>query len=306
MHQSESRLPGISIGLPVYNGEKFLRKKIESMISQTYQNFELIISDNASTDSTQEICQEFANKDKRIHYFRQEKNMGVVWNFGFVLDKAQYNYFIWTAVDDVIVPEFLEKNLTVLLKNENVVASIGLVEQYSLAEDQTEINIIDLRFKKFLKKLSTSLKTIGTYSLYGPYEKKARTYLKRSTCQLVYGLYRTDKLRRRHVYAKFLGNDWTIVLNVLREGDYHVIDEVMMYRYGSTSESGMFNIARMFNERNLGIILPFYPLTCWCLKNLGIRFFIKNLDYFIQINIEGSFSLWIDLIRLFVHKITRK
>ena len=68
--------PKISIGIPVYNGEKFIRKCIESVLQQTYKNFELIISDNASTDSTPDICKEFLKKDNRITFVRQNENMG--------------------------------------------------------------------------------------------------------------------------------------------------------------------------------------------------------------------------------------
>ena len=75
----------VSIGLPVYNGERFLKVKLDSILQQTHTNFELIISDNASTDKTENICIEYKNKDNRIKYFRQEKNFGVTLNFEFVL-----------------------------------------------------------------------------------------------------------------------------------------------------------------------------------------------------------------------------
>lgn len=68
----------ISIGLPVYNGERFLRSKIESILNQTHTNFELIISDNCSTDQTQKICEEYVRKDNRIKYYHQEKDFGLL------------------------------------------------------------------------------------------------------------------------------------------------------------------------------------------------------------------------------------
>jgi len=71
----------LSIGMPVYNGELFIERAIESILAQTFTDFELIISDNASTDSTQEICQNFSKKDDRIRIFKQEKNIGVHRNF---------------------------------------------------------------------------------------------------------------------------------------------------------------------------------------------------------------------------------
>ena len=90
----------LSIGLPVYNGELFIERAIESILAQTFTDFELIISDNASTDSTQEICQNFSKKDNRIRIFKQEKNIGVHRNFYFLLSQAKGEYFAWTAVDD--------------------------------------------------------------------------------------------------------------------------------------------------------------------------------------------------------------
>ncbi len=74
----------ISIGLPVYNGEKFLNRKLDTLLSQTYSDFEIIISDNGSTDLTSKICNDYLKKDKRIKYFRQKENLGVIANYNFV------------------------------------------------------------------------------------------------------------------------------------------------------------------------------------------------------------------------------
>lgn len=113
----------ISIGLPVYNGEFFIEQSLNHILSQTKSNFELIISDNASTDNTSKICQKFAKSDNRIHYFRQEKTIGPMKNFNFVLKKAKSKYFAWTAVDDYILPTFLEKNVKELESDENLIGS---------------------------------------------------------------------------------------------------------------------------------------------------------------------------------------
>ena len=98
----KEELPQISIGMPIYNGEQFLHQRLESILSQTFTDFELIISDNASTDSTGKICEEYARKDHRIRYIRQEKNIGALLNFNFVLKEAKFNYFVWMASDDII------------------------------------------------------------------------------------------------------------------------------------------------------------------------------------------------------------
>lgn len=86
--------PEVSIGMPVYNGEKFIREALDSLLAQTYTDFELIISDNASTDDTEAICQEYTAKDTRVRYVRQAENKGPAANFQFVLDKAVGVFYV--------------------------------------------------------------------------------------------------------------------------------------------------------------------------------------------------------------------
>ena len=119
----KSKKPKLSIGMPVYNGAKTLKKAINSILAQTFQDFELIISDNASNDETETICQKFASKDPRIHYIRQIKNIGAHANFNFLISKATEKYFMWAAADDWRSPDFLEVNISALESNVNFVAS---------------------------------------------------------------------------------------------------------------------------------------------------------------------------------------
>jgi glycosyltransferase involved in cell wall biosynthesis len=93
-------MPRVSIGLPVYNGAAHLGEAIADLVSQDFADFELIISDNASTDGTERICREWAQRDPRIRYVRQAENLGVKRNFQFVLDQARGEYFLWAAHDD--------------------------------------------------------------------------------------------------------------------------------------------------------------------------------------------------------------
>lgn len=107
----------ISIGLPVYNGANRIRRALDSLLSQTYKNFELIISDNASTDETEKICKEYARKDNRIKYLRQKENIGQVNNLIFVLKEARGEYFMWAADDDWREEAFIEQLAGALEKN---------------------------------------------------------------------------------------------------------------------------------------------------------------------------------------------
>lgn len=103
-----SACPKVSIGMPVYNGEKFIREAIDSLLKQKFADFELIISDNASTDNTYKICLEYAERDARVKYIRQVENKGALANFNFVLEKAYGDYFMWAAADDIWSENWLE------------------------------------------------------------------------------------------------------------------------------------------------------------------------------------------------------
>ena len=110
---AEKQILQVSIGMPVYNGEKFIREALDSLLAQTFTDFEFIISDNASTDDTEAICLEYAAKDSRIRYVRQAKNFGPAANFKYVLDEAVGEYFMWTAADDVWDKNWIEMLLPV-------------------------------------------------------------------------------------------------------------------------------------------------------------------------------------------------
>lgn len=99
--KDQLRIPMLSIGLPVYNGSEFVRQAIDALLSQSFTDYELIISDNASTDGTELICREYARRDPRIRYVRQSENRGAINNFQFVLDEAIGEYFMWAAADDI-------------------------------------------------------------------------------------------------------------------------------------------------------------------------------------------------------------
>jgi glycosyltransferase involved in cell wall biosynthesis len=114
-------VPRVSVGLPVYNGEPFLTEAIDSILNQTFEDFELIISDNASSDRTEEICQSYAAKDRRVTYHRNEKNLGAARNFNWVFEKSSGEYFKWAAHDDLLRPDYLAMCVEVLDQDPSVV-----------------------------------------------------------------------------------------------------------------------------------------------------------------------------------------
>jgi glycosyltransferase involved in cell wall biosynthesis len=113
--------PRVSIGMPVFNGENYLEESLDSILAQTYSDFELIISDNASTDNTQEICLKYAANDSRIRYIRHKVNVGAAKNHNDVFELSSGEYFKWAAHDDLCAPEFLEKCVKVLDQDPSII-----------------------------------------------------------------------------------------------------------------------------------------------------------------------------------------
>jgi len=113
--------PTVSIGLPVYNGERYLAESLEALLAQTYTDFELVLSDNASTDGTEAICREFAARDDRIRYVRQPVNIGAGPNHNFVFDVSRGRFFKWASHDDLYAPELVEKCMQALEEHPEMV-----------------------------------------------------------------------------------------------------------------------------------------------------------------------------------------
>jgi len=120
--QAESTAsPAVSIGMPVYNGERYIRAALDSVLAQTFADFELLISDNCSTDKTRDICTEYSEKDPRIKYIRQPENLGGHWNFNFVTQNVTGSLITWLAHDDILEPGYLKAAVEYMLENPDTV-----------------------------------------------------------------------------------------------------------------------------------------------------------------------------------------
>lgn len=110
----------VFIGMPVYNGESFISDALDSLLGQTFNSWSLLISDNASEDTTKDICERYCKMDSRIKYHRHEKNIGAAANFKYLLDEASSEYFMWAASDDYWHPDFLSSCVKMLDENNNI------------------------------------------------------------------------------------------------------------------------------------------------------------------------------------------
>jgi glycosyltransferase involved in cell wall biosynthesis len=123
-----SEEPLVSIGMPVFNGEPYVSQALDSLLAQDHKNFELIISDNASTDATSAICRGRAAEDKRIRYVRHDHNIGAIGNFNSVLGEATAEYFMWAAADDMWKPRYISTVLAKLLSEPSAVLAFSAFE----------------------------------------------------------------------------------------------------------------------------------------------------------------------------------
>ena len=285
----------VTIGIPVYNGELSMKKCIESVLSQTYENFELIISDNASTDSTPDICKEFLKKDDRITFVRQNENMGQNWNFNFPLEKANGEYFVWLVADAILLPEFIEKNIAVLESQDNAVGCISKIKI-----DPTYVDKFKTE-KEILKKIglvyrpNNSYSGEGTLPITGNYVERIRKYLNNFPWEMMMAIYRTKPLRESSIHDFFLGWDASLVLNILKHGEIKVVNQFLLESFPSYGSSeGLMQVKQKSHGKyskttksSAAQIFPFYPLTNWCVKNLGWKIFFRNIDHFLRLGLDG-------------------
>ena len=130
--------PMVGIGMPVFNGERFIAEAIESFLAQTFKDFELVIIDNHSIDGTSEICQSFASRDPRVRYIRQRQNYGLNYNFNSAFRLTSGKYFKWAAYDDVCAPEFLGRCVEVLDSDPSVALAYPEMPWISETGDRLE------------------------------------------------------------------------------------------------------------------------------------------------------------------------
>jgi len=293
----------ITVGIPVFNGEKSIRKSIDSVLDQTFLDFELIISDNGSTDSTSLICKEYEKNDKRIRYIRHEKNMGGWYNFKLLLDESKTEYFVWLAADDYWDSTFLGKNFNVLEKNLNIVCSVSQVEYFGNNMDYWKKRSMIGPFKIFRKTIRR-FQNLQNYPTSGTFGSKFRYYLKlRGHHHAFFGMYRTEQLKEFFAETEIC-MDLSTMLNALRFGDFHVDAEILMHRYdGGISAQGFFKHKKAKKLNFIEAISSNYPFTRLCFRKFGYALCLKNLDLFILWNIEPLFFLIVSIIRKINNKL---
>ena len=291
----------IFIGLPVFNAEKTLRRTINSVISQTFEDFTLLISDNDSTDSTSLICKEFEKIDLRIQYVKQNENIGWLDNFLYLLNQANSKYFVWIASDDFWEPIFLEKNIKILESKPDIVGSIGKIGIIGDYYNKFNFNKNDNFFQNFYKKIRRHYLSLELFDIHGiTYEERINSCLKSSRYGLLlFSIFRTDILRKSVNFSVHPW-DWGLVLILLKYGNIHVINEILIHR--SLGGASNTNAIKLYLDKKIKfkqILFPKTAFTKWFIKNVGIKSFIQNIRFFIKLNFSGPIIIFLDLIKFF-------
>ena len=250
--------PLVSIGMPVYNGSRHFERAIESLLNQSFRDFELIISDNASTDNTQALCERYAQQDTRIRYIRQRENIGVAHNWNAVVHAARGTYFKWSSASDECAAEFIAKCVASLEADSGVVLAFGRTR--FIDEDGTLLEVYD-----------------------GDFSVTARTPSARFACvcsQLVLnnaqsGLIRLDALRKTALDRLYPHGDPVLMAELALHGRWQLLPDVLLYRRTGrgnfTPQRTLAEITRMYYPRRTKPIVLISSRRHWDYLTLALN-----------------------------------
>lgn len=206
--------PLVTIGLPVWNGERFIEEAIESHLAQTFDDFELIISDNHSTDRTEAICRSFEARDPRVRYIRQATNLGAAQNYDATLHLARGTYFKWSAHDDRLLPTFLEACVSAHERNPATVLAYTLIR--IIDEHGRTIGA----HRKRRRRLSDQRPSVRfndlVCSTVSPFE--------------IFGVIRRDRLLQTKGHGNWYASDRNLIAELALMGPFARVDEVLFER----------------------------------------------------------------------------
>ncbi|MGY0489072.1 glycosyltransferase family 2 protein [Streptomyces sp. WG-D5] len=204
--------PRLSIGLPVYNGEEYLAESLDALLGQTYEDFELVITDNASTDGTQDICRTYAAKDSRIRCIRLTRNIGAAPNHNYVFTQCRGELFKWASHDDLYARDLLRRCVEAL--DEHPEAVLAHADQAVIDEDG--------------KVKVPYAYTLNTASPYAP--ERFRSMLFEPGGDDFYGVIRADVLRKVKPHDSYHHADRTFVAEIGLHGSFHQVPELLYFR----------------------------------------------------------------------------
>lgn len=202
----QPKAPTVSVGLAVYNEERYVRSAVESILAQTYEDFELIISDNASADRSYQVCEEYAQSDSRVRLYRNDRNLGAAPNFNRLYELGRGKYFKWAFSDDLLLPRFLEATVAVLEADDSAVSCM------------TRAANIDEHGNRFGHR--------GTDPLWSSDTKSERLLgALRGNRMAIHGVSRVSALDRTVLHGSFADSDGNLMVELALQGRIAIVDE---------------------------------------------------------------------------------
>jgi glycosyltransferase involved in cell wall biosynthesis len=245
-HERGIKQPKICLGMPLYNQTKFLTEALESLLTQTYRDFRLVIVDDSTELGPNEIVKQFAARDDRICYIKNESRKGLVDNWRACFRHAgEVDYFAWVSDHDVWHPEWLEKMVRVLNSKPNVILVYPVFVRIAATGER-----IDKQPRRF-----------STDGLNEAQRIKAVCRDARGFGKMVYGLFRACALSRAGIFRRVLAPDVVLLFELCLQGDFEQVEEELWFR----RRISKFSIARQ--KRSLFVRKPWYIYLPWPLVN---------------------------------------
>lgn len=210
--------PLVSIGMPTYNRASDMRRALQSVLAQDYTNLELVISDNASTDETQALCEEFARQDSRIRYTRQAVNRGAAANFEEVVYQARGEFYLWLGDDDWIDPAYVSQCVAFFQAHPEYTLVGGVAKYFNAGGWHHNEDAMTLDQEDSAKRVVTYYRRVAENGIF-------------------YGLMRREQLMQLPL-RNTLGGDWLLVASMAACGRVKTLEDVAVHRaMGGTSDS---------------------------------------------------------------------
>jgi glycosyltransferase involved in cell wall biosynthesis len=227
MAHSTQHPPRLSIGMPVYNGERYLEEALNGFLTQTFQDFEIIVCDNASTDHTAEICRSFAERNPRIRYYRNEKNLGAIPNFNRVFEFSRLPLFKWAAHDDLYHPRYLETCVRILDENPDVILAHS---KTAFVDDRGEPFPVDPSTGRYVDPRTGVAQTADSPMIADSPVAILRFWQVLSRAHWgthMFGVMRREMLQRTRLIPSFSGGDRAMLAELALLGRFRCPDEVL-------------------------------------------------------------------------------